>query len=66
MLYREIMAVCSEIHNINTQCGQKAESFTWWCIQGHRIVILSLVTSFHSKWTAVQNKLPHILLVPGG
>ena len=27
MLYREIMAVCSEIHtkHINTQCGQKVE-----------------------------------------
>ena len=27
MLYREIMAVCSEIHtkDINTLCGQKAE-----------------------------------------
>jgi len=29
MLYREIMAVCSEIHtkHINTVCGQKAEFF---------------------------------------
>jgi len=27
MLYREIIAVCSEIHtkHINTQCGQKVE-----------------------------------------
>jgi len=27
MLYREIMAVCSEIHtkHINTQCGQNVE-----------------------------------------
>jgi len=29
MLYREIMAVCSEIHtkHINTVCGQKVELF---------------------------------------
>jgi len=31
MLYREITAVCSEIHakHINTRCGQKVEFFNF-------------------------------------
>ena len=33
MLYREIMAVCSEIHtkHINTLCGQNVECCNSWC-----------------------------------
>jgi len=36
MLYREIMAVCSEIHtkHINTLCGQNVDCgmLNWWYI----------------------------------
>jgi hypothetical protein len=38
MLYREIIAVCSEIHTeqINTMCGQDEEFFehkVWWYVK---------------------------------
>jgi len=40
MLYREIIAVCSQIHtkHINTQCGQNVELLninSWWYIYDH-------------------------------
>ena len=37
MLYREIIAVCSEIHtkHINTLCGQNVELLNVWTLEGY-------------------------------
>jgi len=47
MLYREIMAVCSEIHtkHINTECGQNEE------FVNAKLVVYSDHRALHFKWS---------------
>jgi hypothetical protein len=66
MLYREIIAVCSEIHtkHTNTLCGQNVEFVNFkpgstysnhWALEG--IVIQSVPRSKHSVWVIKTSQL---------
>jgi len=49
MLYREIMAVCSEIHT-NTQCGQNVE------LLNVKLVVHIVTTGFERVKSQLQKK----------
>jgi hypothetical protein len=53
MLYREIIAVCSEIHtkHINTLCGQNVELL-------NVKMVVHIVTTGLYKWHVVSNAVP--------
>ena len=68
MLYREIIAVCSQIHtkHINTLCGQNAEFLNvtaggiysdHWALEGYMSIIKTSQLTLHRKIIAVCSQI---------
>ena len=68
MLYREIIAVCSQIHtkHINTLCGQNAQLLNhWWYLQlyeGGTLCVGNLLRFYHVFFSLFEENLICCLL----